>query len=146
MWDLRAGKAVRCLKAFATPDEPNPAVTAVSFHPRSPYSVFVGAENALHRFDLRADRDQIVVRSSLAKWQHDDEINQIDVNAQGSYLAACDDSGDVRILDINKNGGQLLKTLSGKHTNVSCAWLLGAAPVVGWWWARGESPNLGHVI
>ena len=42
--------------------------------------------------------------------------HQIVSNTQGNYLAACDDSGEVKIIDIEKN--TVSKTLRRQHSNV----------------------------
>ncbi len=123
VWDVRVGSAVRCVKAFGPS---NPAVTAVTFHPRSPYTIFVAAEKMLHRVDLRMNRDQIIIRQSVNQFtHHSEEINQMSIknSAGASFLAACDDEGEVCIVDLQKNAGQgqLYKTLKGTHTNVSAA-------------------------
>ena len=45
-----------------------------------------------------------------------DDINQITVNLKSSYLAAADDSGEVKIMDIRQHC--LYKTLRSVHTNI----------------------------
>ncbi|KAJ8545409.1 hypothetical protein K7X08_017992 [Anisodus acutangulus] len=44
-----------------------------------------------------------------------DEINQIACNSKSSFLAAVDDSGDVKIIDIRQN--RMYKTLRNGHTS-----------------------------
>jgi len=127
VWDLRVGQTVRCLKAFSSAAAASPAVTAVAFHPRQSHTVFATAARTLHRFDLRADREAVVQRASQASWPQagdaDDEINQLHIHPSGNYLALADDSGDVRIMDIQPHagggkGGAPFKTLSGSHSNL----------------------------
>mmetsp|Transcript_21735 Transcript_21735/g.43621 ORF Transcript_21735/g.43621 Transcript_21735/m.43621 type:complete len:246 (-) Transcript_21735:229-966(-) len=47
-----------------------------------------------------------------------DDINQIHVNNRGKLLCACDDSGDVQVIDIRGAEGKLVKSLSGGHKNI----------------------------
>ncbi|XP_021351299.1 WD repeat-containing protein 53-like [Mizuhopecten yessoensis] len=45
-----------------------------------------------------------------------DEVNQIVLDEKEKFLAACDDSGEIKILDIQEK--RLYKTLRHKHTNI----------------------------
>jgi WD40 repeat protein len=45
-----------------------------------------------------------------------DEINQVAVNRKGTFLAAADDSGEVKIVDLATNS--VFKTLRGVHKNI----------------------------
>lgn len=45
-----------------------------------------------------------------------DEINQVALNFKGTYLAAADDSGAVKVVDIRTH--KLFKTLQGAHSNI----------------------------
>lgn len=47
-----------------------------------------------------------------------DEINQIAVDEKEKYLAASDDAGEIRVIDLSLK--KLYKTLKNKHTNI-CA-------------------------
>lgn len=47
---------------------------------------------------------------------NDEEINQLCVNNTGQYLAACDDSGEVKVIDIRES--RLFKTLRRRHDNI----------------------------
>ena len=49
---------------------------------------------------------------------NEEEINQICVNSSGQYLAACDDRGEIRVIDIKES--RLFKTLRKHHSNI-CA-------------------------
>jgi hypothetical protein len=45
-----------------------------------------------------------------------DDVNQIVLNRKGTMLAAADDTGDVKVIDVEKH--KLHKTLRGTHQNV----------------------------
>ena len=45
-----------------------------------------------------------------------DEINQLCVNHSGRYLAACDDAGEVKVIDVQESC--LFKTLGRHHDNI----------------------------
>lgn len=45
-----------------------------------------------------------------------DEINQLDINAKGSFICACDDSGDVKVIDVENLC--LYRSLSRQHGNI----------------------------
>lgn len=45
-----------------------------------------------------------------------DEINQLDVNNKETFLCSCDDSGEIKVINIDN--GTLFKTLSRCHTNI----------------------------
>jgi len=47
---------------------------------------------------------------------NESEINQIKLSDNNKYLAACDDSGNIQIYDINNNN--VFNTLSNGHTNI----------------------------
>lgn len=45
-----------------------------------------------------------------------DEINQIAVHSKGSYICSCDDSGEVKVIDVENK--RLLRTLSRLHDSI----------------------------
>ncbi len=45
-----------------------------------------------------------------------EEINQIDINSKGSYLCSCDDSGEIKVVDVDNK--KLLRTLTRYHDNI----------------------------
>ena len=59
-----------------------------------------------------SDLDNVVDTFSF----NEDEINQIVLDKKEKFLAACDDSGEVKILDIKEK--RVYKTLRLKHTNI----------------------------
>ena len=77
-----------------------------------------------------------------------DEINEIDIHAKESYICACDDNGEVKIIDLDNR--KLLRTLSRFHDSICSAvkfnsrkpWELISAGLdtkIGRWeWSRGR--------
>ena len=45
-----------------------------------------------------------------------DEINQIDINPRASFICACDDSGDIKVIDVENLC--LYKSLTRQHNNI----------------------------
>eukprot|EP00118_Oscarella_pearsei_P002321 m.10232 g.10232 ORF g.10232 m.10232 type:complete len:325 (+) comp22051_c0_seq1:42-1016(+) len=53
----------------------------------------------------------------VATWnENEEEINQISTNVSGEYAAACDDSGEIKIIDLRQN--RLYRTLRRAHANI----------------------------
>lgn len=48
-----------------------------------------------------------------------DEINSLALSPNGTYLAAADDSGEIKVINVRTH--QLHKTLKGAHTNICAA-------------------------
>lgn len=55
-----------------------------------------------------------------------DDVNHIVLNRKGTMLAAADDTGDVKVMDVEKC--KLHKTLRGGHDNVRAASRLAPRP------------------
>ncbi|KAL4220585.1 WD repeat-containing protein 53 [Mactra antiquata] len=69
--------------------------------------------NAVKLFDTRN------LQSTVETYQfNEEEINQVVSDEKENYLAACDDSGEVKIISLQEK--RLYKTLRRKHTNI-CA-------------------------
>ena len=45
-----------------------------------------------------------------------EEINQIDIHPKGSYICSCDDSGEIKVVDVKNK--TLLRTLAHFHENI----------------------------
>ena len=87
-------------------------VSAVCCSTVNPHGVYVAAGKKIHVFDLRSFREPVEEYDF-----NEDEINQIVVNKNEKYLAACDDSGQVVVINLEER--KLYRTLR-KHTNI-CA-------------------------
>lgn len=92
------------------------AVASVSRNPANSTELYAAAGPVLYCLDLR-------VGSSSRELQRYDfsleEINQVVVNQKGTYVATADDSGDVKVIDVQN--GKLYRTLRGVHTNICSA-------------------------
>ncbi|PRP88874.1 hypothetical protein PROFUN_00342 [Planoprotostelium fungivorum] len=94
-----------------------PVKPAGTFDSHEEYQVYVAAESQLFRFSLEGT--SIVLRDPYIVHPYNtEEINQVSI-CHG-YLAACDDSGQVKVLDIEQGekAPKLYKTLTGQHTNI----------------------------
>lgn len=45
-----------------------------------------------------------------------EEINEVSIHRNGNLVCACDDSGDIRVIDIES--AKVVKSLSGHHSNI----------------------------
>eukprot|EP00041_Stephanoeca_diplocostata_P025612 m.674239 g.674239 ORF g.674239 m.674239 type:complete len:413 (+) comp22783_c0_seq48:89-1327(+) len=91
------------------------AVSAVAFSPTDEHRVFAGAGKRVLIFDLR-NPGRCISEATL----NYDDINEISVHHKGGYIAAADDSGAIRILDVSRASGiKSYKTLRGKGSHTS---------------------------
>ena len=87
------------------------ALNSVKFTPNDPYKFFISSGNKVLGYDVRNSL------SPFAKFEYNkEEINQISVSEKGEYLAACDDDGEIKIIDLRQD--RLFKTLSARHSNI----------------------------
>jgi WD40 repeat protein len=100
-------------------------ITSIAFHPESSWRVFVSAGSDVYELDTR----KLQEGKAITHFQMEDDINEICVHSNGNFLAACDDTGAVKIFDLLRRAP--FKTLR-KHTNICstvqfrprCAWEL----------------------
>ncbi|KAJ3591206.1 hypothetical protein NHX12_009153 [Muraenolepis orangiensis] len=85
--------------------------TSVVFSPASPGLLYVSHGEAVSVLDPRNLKGVVKEFPDAG----DEEINSMAINEDGSFLAAVDDSGAVRILDIAE--GKVCRTLR-RHTNI----------------------------
>lgn len=110
IWDVKSGSSTAQLKA--PPDEP--AVNSVCFSPKDSHYLWTGSSNIISLFDLRNPSQSV---DSLQV--NSEEVNQIAINENNTYLAAGDDNGEIRIIDLTQR--KLCKTLRKQHQNIcSC--------------------------
>lgn len=109
LWDEKTAKSVRCFAAFE-----GEAVASVAFGSQSSEIVFAAAGNKVFSFDLR--KPDIIYKTFEAEYAHNqDEVNSLAISPNGRFLATSDDSGDVKIIDLQSN--TLFKSLR-KHSNI----------------------------
>ncbi|CAA0817801.1 Transducin/WD40 repeat-like superfamily protein [Striga hermonthica] len=105
---------LRCKDVLFTANVGNGSpVSSLCFKPGNEDIIYVSAGNEVKCFDLHM----------IASWKHlgcydynKDEINQIACHPRSSFLAAPDDAGDVKIIDIHQRC--LYKTLRAGHTSI----------------------------
>ena len=86
--------------------------TCVLFSKKNPSMLFASFRDEILAFDTDGDMQSPV--KSLCSNQ--DEINQIQMDGNEELLAACDDSGEIKVFSVVD--WKVLKTLRHKHTNI----------------------------
>jgi WD40 repeat protein len=110
LWDLRTNKSVRHIsKVFS-----GEALTSVVFHPTNPNFVFASSSQTVFEFDLRTD-SVLMTDSSRDFSCNSDDISQIAIHPKGQFLASADDSGEVKVIDLQSN--RIFKSLR-VHDNI----------------------------
>nr|XP_016511296.1 PREDICTED: WD repeat-containing protein 53 [Nicotiana tabacum] len=105
---------LRCKDSIFTMDVGNGnPVSSLCFKPGNEDVVYVSSGNEVKCFDV----NMVTASKLLHSYNYNkDEINQIACNSKSSYLAAADDSGDVKIIDIRQS--RMYKTLRAGHTSI----------------------------
>ena len=86
-------------------------VNSVCFCGKNPERLYASCGNKIFGYDLRN------LSSTVCEFEfNEEEINQVTIHNRGTYLAACDDSGEVKVVDIQS--GRLFKTLKRKHESI----------------------------
>lgn len=119
VWDLNKQKAVRCVKAFGQ-NHAEPEITNVRFSPHSDDIIYASVESKVYVIDMRVNKSVVITQPSIAMEYNADEIGFLLTNAKGNYMAACDDEGEVQIIDI-KREYRRAKTLRNAHSNICSA-------------------------
>lgn len=86
-------------------------VTCITQYPNAGEKYAVSFSNCVAIYDLFS-------RPQLLHMFHfnSDEVNQIDINAKASFICACDDSGDIKVIDMETLC--LYRSLSRQHDNI----------------------------
>lgn len=87
--------------------------TSVTTSKENEFLIYASFDDQIKIFDLRNFSEAVEDYSV-----NQEEINQIVVDEKEKFLAACDDSGEIKILDLKDK--KVFKTLRHKHTNI-CA-------------------------
>lgn len=88
-------------------------VTCIACSKRKPYELYASCGQSVFLYDMRN------MNEPLYKFEfNEDEIDQIVLNEKEAFLAACDDSGHIKV--INLQDRRVYKTLR-KHTNICSA-------------------------
>lgn len=86
-------------------------VNSITCSPLDDNFLSVAVDNAVVVYDRRS------TSKPLQEFRfNQEEVNHTALNEKGNFLAACDDSGEVKIIDLESN--KLYKTLTKHHTNI----------------------------
>lgn len=86
-------------------------VNSITSSPLNDNFLSVAVDNAVVLYDRR------FTSKPVQEFRfNQEEINQTALNEKGNFLAACDDSGEVKIIDLENS--KLYKTLTKHHTNI----------------------------
>ncbi|KAF3451289.1 hypothetical protein FNV43_RR07384 [Rhamnella rubrinervis] len=104
---------MRCKDVVYTMEVGNEAISSICFKPGNENILYVSSGMEVKGFDL----DMAPSWQPLESFQYNkEEINQIACNFKSSFLAAADDGGDIKIIDIHQKC--LYKTLRAGHTSI----------------------------
>uniref|UniRef100_A0A1D1XJ43 WD repeat-containing protein 53 n=1 Tax=Anthurium amnicola TaxID=1678845 RepID=A0A1D1XJ43_9ARAE len=140
---------LRCKNVLSTMDVGNKPVTSLCFKAGNEDVFYASSGSEVVGFDIH-------MASSWKRLEtynyNKEEINQIDFSPKSSFLAAADDSGDIKIIDVRQQC--LYKTLRAIHTNIcSTVQFLSWNPwsvitggldsqLVAWDFSKGRSQNI----
>ncbi|KAI5061031.1 hypothetical protein GOP47_0023536 [Adiantum capillus-veneris] len=108
LYDLRNKENVQRYECFG-----GEAVSSVCFTPARSDIFYASAGASVYCIDTRLGS---VSEATMKFDYNNDEINQVALNQKASYLAAADDSGEIKVIDLENR--KLQKTLRGVHTNI----------------------------
>eukprot|EP01116_Phalansterium_solitarium_P001956 TRINITY_DN11809_c0_g1_i1.p1 TRINITY_DN11809_c0_g1~~TRINITY_DN11809_c0_g1_i1.p1 ORF type:complete len:376 (+),score=101.02 TRINITY_DN11809_c0_g1_i1:57-1184(+) len=113
LWDRRQRKSTRAFVGFS--NQVNSVCFGEDRADAAPSTVYVASGGQVSAFDLR--RPELVLREPSRLFAvSSDEINQIETGGRGRHLAAGDDSGELKIVDLDR--GALFKTVRKAHSNL----------------------------
>ncbi|MCO5571129.1 hypothetical protein L7F22_024861 [Adiantum nelumboides] len=108
LFDLRQNDNVQRYECFG-----GEAVSSVCFTPARCDIFYASAGASVYCIDTRLGAGN----GAPTKFDYNiEEINQVALNQKASYLAAADDSGEIKVIDLENC--KLHKTLRGVHTNI----------------------------
>lgn len=90
---------------------PETDCTSVVFSKQSPNLIYAAFGEEVLILDWQRLQEPVFIFKS-----NQDEVNQISLDANENYLAACDDSGEIKMFAVHNR--KEFKTLRHKHTNI----------------------------
>lgn len=97
-------------------------ISCICQNPRDKQKLAVSVSSSVVYYDIRALSSPVQVYS-----YNNDDINEVSFHPSGPYICACDDAGEVKV--INTETSKLFKTLCGSHSNLcTCARFLPRKP------------------
>lgn len=98
-------------KLSCTSQSSSKEVNGVCFSVKNPERLYASCGNRISGYDLRNPS------STVCEFEFNgDEVNQVAIHDKGKFLAACDDSGEIKVIDVES--GRLFKSLHSKHDNI----------------------------
>jgi len=85
--------------------------TSAVFSHNNPHIVYAAFGEEVHMLDLNRSKDPVFVFKS-----NQDEVNQLVLDSKDKFLAAGDDSGEVKVYGLQDR--KVFKSLRHKHTNI----------------------------
>lgn len=92
-------------------ENPDTGCTSVCFSKEKENILYASFDEKIKVYDF-----ENLSNSSECFEVNQEEINQIVLDEKEKYLAACDDSGEIKIIDLHEK--KVFKTLRLKHTNI----------------------------
>ncbi|KAK7090603.1 WD repeat-containing protein 53-like [Littorina saxatilis] len=90
---------------------PDTDCTSVLFAKEKPNTLFAAFGTEVLTFDTTRPQEPTYVFNS-----NQDEVNQVVLDEKEQFLAACDDSGEIKVFGLSDR--KVFKTLRFKHTNI----------------------------
>ncbi|KAK9064293.1 hypothetical protein SSX86_015673 [Deinandra increscens subsp. villosa] len=108
---------MRCKDVLFTMNVAQNPISSLCFKPGNEDIVYVSSETEVKVFDVHMFISQLASWKPLESYNYNkEEINQITCNSKSSFLAAADDGGDIKIIDIRQKC--LYKTLRAAHESI----------------------------
>ena len=111
LWSLDGNIVSKIFVDSENSKEKDCVLNSVKFVPNEPNKLFVSSKNKVLGFDMRNPSYPFTSFKC-----NEEEINEISINEKGEYLAACDDEGEIKVIDLKQE--RLFKTLFKRHTNI----------------------------
>ncbi|CAN6483871.1 unnamed protein product [Victoria cruziana] len=104
---------LRCKDVVISLDVGGQPVSSICFKPDNEVAIYASVGTEIKSFDLNmASSDKILESYNYSE----EEINQISFSSKSPFLAAADDSGDVKVIDVRHNC--LYRTLKAAHESI----------------------------
>lgn len=95
-------------------------VGSVCCSPINEHAVYAANGRHVVHIDIRKDLGLEAIVDSYRI--NTDEINSLDIDSSGSWIAASDDSGEVQVISLSSAGEKpTYRTLRNAHSNICCA-------------------------
>ncbi|XP_031742422.1 cellulose synthase A catalytic subunit 8 [UDP-forming] [Cucumis sativus] len=104
---------MRCKDVVSIMEVGKEPISSICFKPGNEDVIYISSGKEIKSFDVH----QATASKPLGSYSYNkEEINQVSCSPKASFLAAADDGGDVKIIDVHNNC--LYKTLRSGHTSI----------------------------